>query len=589
MRFVYLKWLTLILFAVSDPVFAHASTCDLHSLVGLSPQATVEWLRSTAKNCDTRSYFELTADSSRIFTEANLRTIVPAAYSAASSYYGTDSDSLDEFFQFLRAAYYLKYYYPTDIQFDPALFEEDMVRVFSTYFEQALAFQESDEAGTILADALVLVDAAQLNSRFLEVFRKVFNVFDARPERLKSSAQRTVIYSAFVAIERSAVNEEKSLLSLIDPDFMNIIEKFGANVELDSSLVFVPNHAAYLLAKLFWAASNSSVQLGYSKDLALSGLTHILRAQTYLSEPYLEALGGLTQEEDCVKLADQQSICKSRAVADLKKRLFPFSYSLREGKIQVETSLSKGEVESLEKSIQAVDRAFFKIIPFSQPVPDDPNPALKAYLYGSRSEFEKYHRFIFGLDTNNGGIYIEKLGTFFSYQRTADESTYTLDELFRHEYTHYLIGRYVTPGLWGETPLYEHDRMVWIDEGLAEFFVGSTDSGDIAPRESLVRLVQQDGSARMHVSEILQSHYGDFKFYRYAGNLFGFIYSKDKSVLSELFSMIRSNQIEKLDRFIQQLENDTEFDAAFQDYLSRLVKLKDSTATPASSPTPTVM
>ena len=66
---------------------------------------------------------------------------------------------------------------------------------------------------------------------------------------------------------------------------------------------------------------------------------------------------------------------------------------------------------------------------------------------------------LYGYSTDNAGIYIEPVGTFFTYERTPEESIYTLEELFRHEFTHYLQGRYVEPGMWGRTKLYEGDKL----------------------------------------------------------------------------------------------------------------------------------
>nr|WP_240517627.1 collagenase [Bacillus pseudomycoides] len=48
---------------------------------------------------------------------------------------------------------------------------------------------------------------------------------------------------------------------------------------------------------------------------------------------------------------------------------------------------------------------------------------------------------------------IEGIGTFFTYERTPQQSIFSLEELFRHEFTHYLQGRYEVPRLWVTTHL----------------------------------------------------------------------------------------------------------------------------------------
>nr|WP_257143894.1 collagenase [Bacillus pseudomycoides] len=48
---------------------------------------------------------------------------------------------------------------------------------------------------------------------------------------------------------------------------------------------------------------------------------------------------------------------------------------------------------------------------------------------------------------------IEGIGTLFTYERTPQQSIFSLEELFRHEFTHYLQGRYEVPRLWVTTHL----------------------------------------------------------------------------------------------------------------------------------------
>ncbi len=94
------------------------------------------------------------------------------------------------------------------------------------------------------------------------------------------------------------------------------------------------------------------------------------------------------------------------------------------------------------------------------------------------------------MGTDNGGIYIERGATFYTYQRRVpQDSRLTLEELFRHEYVHYLNGRRAVPGYFGEGPWYQGDRTTAMDEGTAEFFDGATRDDGVAVRKSLVESV----------------------------------------------------------------------------------------------------
>ena len=115
-----------------------------------------------------------------------------------------------------------------------------------------------------------------------------------------------------------------------------------------------------------------------------------------------------------------------------------------------------------------------------------PAASRKTTVSNRRDEYVGFQEFLFDLSTDNGGIYIEADATFYTYQRTSEESVFTLEELFRHEYVHYLAGRYIHQGLWGQTELYQDCRLTWFDEGLAEFLAGSTQAQGVAARRSVV-------------------------------------------------------------------------------------------------------
>ena len=99
--------------------------------------------------------------------------------------------------------------------------------------------------------------------------------------------------------------------------------------------------------------------------------------------------------------------------------------------------------------------------------PGNADDVLTIVIYNNPDEYQ-LNRQLYGYETNNGGIYIEEK-TFFTYERTPKQSIYSLEELFRHEFTHYLQGRYEVPGLFGSGEMYQNERLTWFQEGNAEF------------------------------------------------------------------------------------------------------------------------
>ena len=120
-----------------------------------------------------------------------------------------------------------------------------------------------------------------------------------------------------------------------------------------------------------------------------------------------------------------------------------------------------------------------------------------AMLYTIRDMYPDKFQY---LSTN----FIDKL-TGNSYVR---EGKYTLEELFRHEFTHYLQGRYVVPGMWGQGEFYQEGVLTWYEEGTAEFFAGSTRTDGIKPRKSVTQGLAYDRNNRMSLYGVLHAKYG---------------------------------------------------------------------------------
>lgn len=126
-----------------------------------------------------------------------------------------------------------------------------------------------------------------------------------------------------------------------------------------------------------------------------------------------------------------------------------------------------------------------------KPVKDDFNTSLRANIYRSKEDFQKYAPLHFNMPTNNGGMYLEGLpdrpgnqAEFVANQKT-DGSILNLG----HEYVHYLDGRF---NLYGDFCANLHDSheppencakpapmtpyLVWWTEGITEYISKGEDN-----------------------------------------------------------------------------------------------------------------
>ncbi len=123
-------------------------------------------------------------------------------------------------------------------------------------------------------------------------------------------------------------------------------------------------------------------------------------------------------------------------------------------------------------SLANQDAYFHSVVKDSGPVANDYNTMLEVDVFNSSADYKAYAGKIYGIDTNNGGMYLEgdpaKTGNqprFICYERTDVSPGWQIWNL-NHEYTHYLDGRF---DLYGDFNASQTTPTVWWGEGIAEY------------------------------------------------------------------------------------------------------------------------
>jgi microbial collagenase len=317
--------------------------------------------------------------------------------------------------------------------------------------------------------------------------------------------------------------------------------------------------------------------IGRLTDIVVRASRALLRRRPELgdADAFNPSLGNSVGHGDQQIAADPSRLRASLPAPDVTQRLeavhLPNSFVFDDGAMVVRTPLALADIQLLYHAVKAVESQFSRLTQTIAPLPGDPTDVLTIVLFGSRDAYQKHGPVLYGIPTDNGGIYVEPRGTFYTYDRTPREDLYPLEELFRHEFAHYLVGRFLVGGMWGQAPIYQDGRMRWFDEGLAEFCTWSTTEAGIKPRKRLVELVRGDGQNRMRVPEVLSGGSGDFRFYRYAGLLFAYWYNHDLATLLHLIELVRAGDVPGFDAKISELKADLHLQAAYDQYLSALI------------------
>ncbi|MEV5969452.1 collagenase [Streptomyces sp. NPDC051921] len=574
--------------ADAAPALAAGVPCTLDGITGLSPERFADFLADpavTADGCLRTLVWTWDARLAPVMSDAHVQAVARRVSTLAAAHDGRNSSHLEEMFTYLHAVAYHDFSRP-EIDITDAPTVDAVRRAIADFGGAARTFDVTASNARTLREALYVGSAPGLRQHQLGLIVKVLATMDARHTATHQDPTWAGAALAALSVNYLGVypgNQDAAFHAAVkaDPAYRAAFKAFAGHTHLKGTAnAWVVRDA---LSEYGRFGQISGLQSGVVADLG-SLLGQAESGFGYGSEPWAKVVSWLNFYEACAPY----KVCK----ADIEKKLFPFTYTYDNGGIKVRTALDRATVDQLYYASKQVKSQYHRVLGTDQPLAGDPNTTLNIVLYASRADYENYHPILTGYSTNNGGIYIENGATFYTYQRRVpQDSSLTLEELFRHEYTHYLNGRFAVPGFFGEGPWYQGDRTTAMDEGTAEFFDGATRDNGIAVRKSLVRGIINDtanGGPRMSVRQLLHATYdGDgFRFYNYAGTFFEFLWTERPSLLREMYGRLRADDVAGYDAWRERLSADPGLQAAYDRFLDAQIAQVDRLYVPNTSFTP---
>ena len=509
-------------------------------------------------------------DLAAAFTDENMQTLFSAIQMRTAGYDGTNDSRLHQLWFFARVAYFHEFFETAVDEFDDQT-QSAHIAASNAFAASARIYDFNDEAALILAEWFAAADQDGVRQNHLT--QVVHTLTTLTPDRAASAAQLQAYNSVFFLLFRGVGNNDAGFIDAVgrDPDIVAALLQAALYDFLDPDALYLLENATRELGRLTAVAS--------LQGDVVTALTSVLTAYERLSSPFLLAAESLEEHVDCQEL----DVCRQVLEAEITERVFPQTYSFDDGALVFQTSLDLGTVQPLYHAAKQVEAQFFRLLELDRAVAGDANDVLYIKLYATLAEYGQFQGYLFDLDTNNGGIYIEQDATFYTYQRTTDESVFRLEELFRHEYVHYLGGRFVHPGLWGQTDIYKDCRLTWFDEGLAEFLAASTQAQGIPVRQALVEAIANDGADQLVPGELFHSCYSDgFKFYSYASLFFNLMHRHQRTELLALLDLVRSGDASAYDDLVSGFEADLQLAGDYAGFLNEQVAVADLLTNPTT-------
>ncbi|TQV87605.1 collagenase [Aliikangiella coralliicola] len=151
--------------------------------------------------------------------------------------------------------------------------------------------------------------------------------------------------------------------------------------------------------------------------------------------------------------------------------------------IRAQTGVTEQQLSTSCSEMSVADTKFHQLFNSQgSPLPSDKTEMLEIFIFHTLADYEKYGNELFGISTNNGGIFIEgdpsKVGNIAKFYAYICEDSWVPYSCaykgkvynLEHEYAHYLNGRYNLYGGFGY-----YNLVAGLNEGLSEYIMFGED------------------------------------------------------------------------------------------------------------------
>lgn len=269
--------------------------------------------------------------------------------------------------------------------------------------------------------------------------------------------------------------------------------------------------------------------------------------------------------------------CADYGTCDYKKRLsdtvLPNRYACNTGVRILAQDMTMPQLQSVCTAVARQDDYFHRMMKTGRkPVAGDRNDTIELVIFDDYANYRKYASVIYGISTDNGGMYLEGDPSAPGNQARfiAHEASWLRPEFkvwnLEHEFTHYLDGRY---DMAGDFSVSTAKPTVWWIEGVAEYLSRRNDN-----QESIDAV--RAGAYRF--SDVLGTRYASSDYvtraYRWGYMATRFMFERHRTDVDAIVSRFRAGDYDGYERHVAHIGN--RYDNEFIDWAR--------TATTASEP-----
>ena len=447
---------------------AAMAACDLSAFANSSGAALVTTVKSSTTDCINSLFNVSGGNAGAIFSESKMVTIADAFRNAAAAYNGTNSGGTLQMVMFLRAGYYVNYYDEVSTGAYGAALKSAIRGALDAFVNNGNFGLVNDAHGETLSEFVTLIDSASENARYLNsVVKRLLTSYTSN--HLNYWWMKAATNNVFTILFRGHQNADFKALVQSDTTIIDTLYNFAnANFNLlGTDNGYLISNAGRELGRFLQYPNNTSI-----KTLARARAKALID-QSSVTGKTAALWVGVGEQVDYYDKAN----CSYYNLCDFTTRLstnvLPISHSCSPTlRMRAQAMTSAQLAESC--SILVGQEAYFhsKVASGKIPVANDNNTQLEMVVFSSSQDYGTYAGALYGIDTNNGGMYLEgspqvagNQARFIAYQAEWMLPKFEIWNL-THEYVHYLDGRF---NMYGDFGAAMGVSSVWWIEGFAEY------------------------------------------------------------------------------------------------------------------------
>ncbi|MEU4578170.1 collagenase [Nonomuraea sp. NPDC023979] len=449
--------------AAPDARTAKAAACSVSDFTSRTGSALVQQIKASTTEC-VGTLFSLTGrDANLAFRESQMVSVAYALRDSGASYPGDNSTATAQLVLYLRAGYYVQWYYPGDVGAYGQTLKTAIQAGLDAFFGNPRSGTVSDANGDVLSEAVTLIDSAAENDRYLYVVERLLNDYDSSYDG--SWSMLNAVNSVYTVLFRG--HQLPAFVAAVRAD----------RGVLDTLTSFATRHLALLGTDNGYLTSNAGREL--ARFLQHADLRATVRplARDLLTR---SSITGATAPlwVGVAEMADfyDGSNCSYYGVCDLQERLaaevLPVTHTCSPSIRIRAQQMTSAQLDGSCSSLAGQDAFFHDVARDNGPVAGDRNTTLEVVVFDSSADYQTYAGAMFGIDTDNGGMYLEgdpsatgNQPRFIAYEAEWLRPDFQIWNL-NHEYTHYLDGRF---NMHGDFSAGVSTPTIWWIEGFAEY------------------------------------------------------------------------------------------------------------------------